>query len=320
MVAEPSADLLQHRLLLFTGKGGVGKTTVVAALAVHAAKLGMRPLVMELGHRESMRSVFGVDDIGFSPRDVGQGVHAMSIDIDVALLDYMIQHLPSKRLARSIVHNRVLERLFKAMPAVGEIATINKLRQIEAERTSDGKPRFSPILVDLDATGHAVMFLELRQTLESIVGAGPMRRLIESTAAMLADPAMSRLNLVTTPDDLPVTETIELFAKLQQAGSVAFGRVFVNRVPQVDLGARPEHDLAALETAAEAVGDADLLADARFARQAWLQKERAQVQIERLCDRVPLPVARLPRLPADRMGPDQLAHLGAMAAQAGGES
>ena len=104
---------MQKRLVLLTGKGGVGKTTVVAALAVHAASLGMRPLVVELGHRESMRAVFGLDEIGFKPREVGLGVHAMSVDVDKAMLDYFTQHIPSRRIAKGILHNKVLERLFR---------------------------------------------------------------------------------------------------------------------------------------------------------------------------------------------------------------
>ncbi len=313
--------LLQHRFLLMTGKGGVGKTTVVAALAVHAASLGMRPLVVELGHRESMRSVFAVDDIGFRPRDVGQGVHAMSVDVDVAVLDYMLQHIPSKRVAKSIVQNKVLERLFQAMPAVGEIATINKLRQLESETTGGGARRWGPILVDLDATGHALMFLELRNVLDGIMGAGPMRRLIEETADMLANPEISRLCLVTTPDELPVTETIELFERLHGHNTVGFGAVFANRVPQVPLPPQAIASLDRLEQAATAMQRDDVAADVAFARIALAGQRRAQAQLQRLREHVTLPelpIIELPRLPATRMDAPALARLGALAV--GGEA
>jgi anion-transporting ArsA/GET3 family ATPase len=309
--------LLQNRFVLLTGKGGVGKTTVVAALAVHAASVGMRPLIVELGHRESMRAVFGLDEIGFKPREVGLGVHAMSVDVDKAMLDYFAQHIPSRRIAKSILHNKVLERLFQAMPAVGEIATINKLRQLEAETGPGGVHRWQPIFVDLDATGHALMFLELRSVLDGIMGAGPMRKLVESTAEMIADPRVSSLALVTTPDELPVTETIELYQRLAKANSVAFGSVVVNRVPAPHLPAEPGAVLRAIETAAAAVGEKEVLADVAFGRQAVAASLRARAQIERLRRHVPLPVVELPKLPSVRFTSEELGYLGALAVAGG---
>jgi anion-transporting ArsA/GET3 family ATPase len=214
------------------------------------------------------------------------------------------------------MRNKVLDRLFKAMPAVGEIATLNKLRALETQTESrkSGSPRWSPILVDLDATGHALMFLELRNVLQGLLGGGPMLRLIESTAEMFSDPHRTRLNLVTTPAELPVTETVELYTRLKAAGTVAFGRIFVNRVPSVEL---PGEDVGAmmgsLRTAAKAVGDAETLADLAFSHAAGRIARGAREQIERLVAAIDLPVVELPDLPATRMGTEELLHLGAIA-------
>ena len=312
--AEPSIGLplLDHRFLLFTGKGGVGKSTLTAALAIEAAARGMRPLVVELGHRATMRSVFGVDAVGFVPRAVGHGVHAMSVEMDQAVVEYMAQHMPSKRLARAIASNQVLERLFRAMPAVGEIATVNALHRIEAEKDPTGRPRWAPILVDLDATGHALMFLELRQVVAHLMGAGPMRRLVDEMAETFADPQRTRLNLVTLPDELPVTETLELHARLRGAGSVAFGRVFVNRVPSTGL-AELGDAVTALREAAARGGDAELYADAELATRSLAAERAARRQIERLRSELPVPIIELPRLTAARMQVADLRRLGGVA-------
>ncbi|MCA9655121.1 MAG: hypothetical protein H6712_32785 [Myxococcales bacterium] len=309
--SSPTAelDLLDHRFLLFTGKGGVGKSTLTAALAIEAAARGLRPLVVELGHRATMRSIFGVEAVGITPRAVGHGVHAMSVEFEQSVVEYMAQHIPSRRTARAIVSNPVLDRLFKAMPAVGEIATINILRHREAERDDRGRPRWAPILVDLDATGHALMFLELREVVRHLMGAGPMRRLVDEVADTFADPRRTRLNLVTLPEELPVSETLELHQRIRAARSVAFGRIFVNRVPTTGLlGA--EARVEALHEAARSQGDPELLADAVFARAALDNERRARAQIDRLREHLALPVVELPRLVASRLSGDELRALG----------
>jgi arsenite-transporting ATPase len=312
--AEPSSDLdlLGHRFLLFTGKGGVGKSTLTAALALEAAARGLRPRVVELGHRATMRSVFGVDAVGFTPRAVGHGVHAMSVEMDQAVVEYMAEHMPSRRMARAVAGNQVLQRLFRAMPAVGEIATVNALRRLEAERDGAGRPRWAPILVDLDATGHALMFLELRQVVAHLMGAGAMRRLVDDMADAFADPRRTRLNLVTLPDELPVTETLELHARLRDAGSVTFGRVFVNRVPYTGL-AGLVGEVAALREAAARGGDAELGADAELAVRALEAERAARRQLERLREQLPVPIVELPQLDATRLSPADLRRLGAVA-------
>jgi hypothetical protein len=298
------AGVSDARLLLLTGKGGVGKTTIAAALAVDAARAGRRPLLIELGHRASMRSVFDVAEIGFEPRSVGHGVYAMSVDFDLAVTDYMATHVPSRRLAKAIVGNRVLERLFAAMPAVGEIATLNALHRRLTEM-DQGRPRWNPVIVDLDATGHALMFLELRQVVGGLMGAGPMRRLVDEMADLIADPDHSRLCLVTLPDELPVTETLELYARLSAAKSVTFGPIYVNRVPEPPLSAADLPPLDALAASA----DPDVRDDVAFARGQARAAERARVQIERLAAGVDVPLVPLPQMGFARLSEAQLVEI-----------
>ncbi len=155
-----------------------------------------------------MEAVFGVRGIGYEPKDVGHGVHAMNVDVREALVDYLTEHVRVRGIARRILGNRALGRFFDAAPAVAEIATLNKLRALSlAER--GGRPLWRPILVDLDATGHALMFLEMPRVFDAIARSGPLRRLLDSVVALLGDPATTVLHLVTLPGELPVQETIE---------------------------------------------------------------------------------------------------------------
>jgi anion-transporting ArsA/GET3 family ATPase len=168
-VSLSPTSLLDRRLLLFTGKGGVGKTTLVGALAIEAARRGRRPLIVELGHRASMEAVFQVDHIGYAPRDVGRGVHAMNLDFESALGEYFEEHIPIQRVARTIMRNKTLQKFFHAAPSVPEVATLNKISALEAERVQGGGYRWDPILVDLDATGHALMLLNLPSVMNGLM-------------------------------------------------------------------------------------------------------------------------------------------------------
>ena len=279
------------RLQLFTGKGGVGKSSVVAALALEAAARGLRPLIVELGHRASMQGVFGSNGIGYEPSPLGHGVSAMNMDFQRALIDYLTEHVKVRAISRAIVDNRALRGFFDAAPAVPEIVTLNRLRQLLDARL-DGSSRYHPILVDLDATGHALMLLELPSVLDGLIGTGPLRRLLASLSSMIKDPELTRLHIVTLPGELPAQETIELHAKLVQQG-VPLGALIVNQVPEVPFG--PEAALLdELEARARRASQNGLMMEVALGRRSLARSELASFQIERLTRALPLPVIRLP--------------------------
>lgn len=233
MASDPLRD---RRLLLFTGKGGVGKSTIVAALAVAAAARGLRPLVVELGHRASMGGLLaGGRAIGHAPAAVDDAgrIHAMNLDQEAALFDHVLAQVKVRRLARAIVDTPALRRLFGAAPMVRELVTLTRLAALEAEEQAEregGGPRWQPILVDLDASGHARMLLDLPRVLRELAPAGPLATTGRRLEALLGDPARALLVLVTLAREVPAQETIELEAALREGGLAAGGLV-INQVP-----------------------------------------------------------------------------------------
>ncbi|MFK7998545.1 MAG: ArsA family ATPase [Polyangiales bacterium] len=215
------------RVQFFTGKGGVGKSSLVAATAIAAARQGRRPLIVELAHRATMQELFG-EDIGSDPAMVYEGVHALRIDVDEAAERFVGKRTGAGRLARL----PLLKRLFHAAPAVGEVLTLDRIIGLESETQEDGTPRWGPILVDLDASGHAVMFFSLSEVFEGLARGGPLRTLLDGFDALLDDPARSVLHLVTIPGPLPVQETLQLHAALSARRAPKMGRLFVNRVTE----------------------------------------------------------------------------------------
>lgn len=283
--------------MLLTGKGGVGKSTVAAALAVEAARRGKRPLIVELGHRASMQEIFGVDAIGHAPVALTGGVHALNLDHDEALFDYVAQTVKIRRLARAVTANPTLGRLFRAAPAVREVLTLDALRALERAVDGRGRPRWDPILVDLDATGHALMLLEMPQVLGRLLSGGPLRRLVDGAIDLFADPARTQLCLVTLPAEIPVQETLELRARLRELG-VPVGAVFVNQVPDPPLAAEHRALLPEVAARAEALRQGALTADLRLADRALARSDLAHRLVAQLRRELDVPLGELPRLPA----------------------
>jgi anion-transporting ArsA/GET3 family ATPase len=267
-------------------------------------------LLIELGHRASFEGIFGVPRIGYDPVEVAPGVHAMNLDFENALQDYMAQHIRVRQLSRAIMNNRTLQKFFHAAPSVSEVATLNKLSSLEAAREGS-RPVWDPILVDLDATGHALMLLNLPRVMDGLIGDGPMRRLVDGFSSLLKDPNRTVLNLVTLPKELPAHETEELYTKLRDHHDVALalGTLFVNQVPASPLRTGLLPHLPALRAAAQAAGDTVLVDACELTRRNVAAHEAARAQLARLRRTIPLPVVELPRHPAG-IGSDNIAHLG----------
>jgi arsenite/tail-anchored protein-transporting ATPase len=303
--------LLDRRLLLFTGKGGVGKSTVVAALAVEAAAQGKRPLIVELGHRATMQGILGAPQIGHEPVPVGPGgkIWAANLDFEESIVDYVVDQVKIRRIARSIVGNSALQSLFRAAPAVREIVTLNKLRLFERAETR-GQPTWGPILVDLDATGHALMLLEMPRMIGDLLADGPLRGLIDTLTGLFTDPSRTLLNLVTLPSEIPVQETCELYARLRSEHGVQLGALFVNNVPPPAIRGELRPLLPELVDAARRQGLADLQSDLELAEQSIAEEALVRSLVGRMHRELALPLALLPRLEPDEVGVGGLARLG----------
>lgn len=291
------ADPRARRLQLFTGKGGVGKTTVVLACAMAWAERGRRPLVVELGRRASVDGALGVK-VGWDPMLVAPGVHATNVDADRAILEVLARWIPLRGLARRVMRAELMQAFLGAAPAVVEVATIERLLALLEQD-------WDPILVDADATGHARMFLGLPAVFEELGAAGPLAASLERTRGLFADPALAALHLVTLPGALPIQETLELDAALREDRHVALGAVFVNRAPS-SVGAI---DGARVAQLAERV-DADLGSALRAVADDESRKAAERVRIARLRASIARPIVELAEAGDPALGFESLREIG----------
>jgi anion-transporting ArsA/GET3 family ATPase len=299
-VSGAGPELLDRRCLFFTGKGGVGKSTMAAATAVLAASLGKRVLLIEVDAKGDVPAQFEQRAVGFKPREVYPGVDAMAMDTEASLREYLRLNLRVPVLGKLGPLARVLDFVAAAAPGVKEILTIGKIAW-ETRESIEGRAAHDIVIVDAAATGHIVAQLGAADAIQELVDVGPLRDQTRWVAELIADPAITAVNVVTTPEEMPVAETIELVARLRAEVEAPLGVVVVNRVlPELfthsdeeTFEALREPDASALLTGRVGAGAVTVLDAARLA--VSLRRTRA-THLDELRGAVDLPLLYVPYL------------------------
>jgi len=311
----------ESRVLVIAGKGGVGKTTVAAALARMAADHGLSVLVVELEGKSGISAAFGrrgylgYDESvlyrGAPGAGTGGAVRGRRLTPDDALLEYLADH-GLKRVSKRLVRSGVVDVVATAIPGIRDVLVLGKIKQLEQGRVAD------LVIVDAPATGHAMTFLTSASGLLDAARSGPVRAQAADVVEMLSDHSRCRVMLVTLPEEMPVSETVEAAYQLEDRVGVQLGPVVVNACDEApgDLGASAA--VAAAEVGVALTGtQVDALEAARAFRRNRLELQTEQ--IGRLGRELPLPQLRAPRISSPSIGPDELAHLSdALAAAVGG--
>jgi len=274
------------RVMIVAGKGGVGKTTTTAALAVAAARTGASVLIVEVEGKSGLATCFGAPPLEYSEAELGPGVRGRTLTPDRALLEYL-EDRGLRRISKRLVRSGALDIVATAVPGMKDILVLGKVKQLEQGGAAD------LILIDAPAAGHAVSFLMSARGLLDAVRMGPVRTQAEGVIAMLSDPARCRVLLVTLPEETPVNELIDTAYNLEDRVGVQLGPVVVNAMPAdlVLAGRSVAEDAAAagVQISAAEIRALDEAAAFRLERRAL-----AQEQANRLADRLPLPQLRLP--------------------------
>ena len=220
---------LDRRLIVVTGKGGVGKSTVSAALALLAARNGKRVLVVEVDAKGNLTDAFEHRRVGYDPVEVHPGILVMTMDTEASLKEYLRLNLRIPVLGRLGPLARAFEFVATAAPGVKEILTIGKVLW-EVREAIAGRNDIDLVIVDAAASGHVVAQLAAADSIRELVDVGPVRAQTDWMVELLGDASVSSVSVVTTPEEMPVAETIELVGRLRNETNLALGPVIVNRV------------------------------------------------------------------------------------------
>jgi anion-transporting ArsA/GET3 family ATPase len=278
------------RVVIVAGKGGVGKTTVTAALAVTAARAGRSVLIIEVEGKSGLPAMFGAAALGYEEIDLDTGVRARFLTPDAALIDYLVTH-GMKRISKRLASSGALDVVATAVPGMKDILVLGKVKSIEETRAAD------LVIVDAPAAGHAITFLMSARGLLDAVRVGPIRKQAQDVVALLSDPARCQVMLVTLAEETPVSEVVDTAFAIEDRAGVALGPVVVNGcfppLPAgVAAGAASILDDAQASNRFVSQREADDLANAT----AFLEERHAlqQEQIQRLRELLPLPQIELP--------------------------
>src|SRR4051794_10130072 len=286
------ALLRDRRLLYVTGKGGVGKTTVAAALGVAAARAGRRTIVCEVADQDRVSRAFRRE--GVVPEtevQLAENLWAITIDPSRALVEWLGKQVGGAGL-RVLACSSAFQYFVAAAPGAKELITIAKVWELaQLARWNSGNRTYDLVVVDAPSSGHGLAMLTTPRTFGEIARVGPIRRQAGKISKLLSDPERTAYVAVAQPEEMPVNETLDLERRLPAAVGLGLDAVVVN-------GMWPERFSAA---EAQALRDASVdghdPAAAAPLRAALIAHERARAQrthLRRLRRECQAPVVTLP--------------------------
>jgi anion-transporting ArsA/GET3 family ATPase len=223
--------LLEKRLIFVTGKGGVGKSTVSAALGVAAARAGKRTIVCEVAQQERISSLFERQGIGYHEVEIAPRLHALSIDPQRALEEYLQLQIRIRPLYDLLFKNRIFTYFAAATPGLRELVTIGKVWELaQLDRKVKKAPKYDLVIVDAPATGHGLGLLRTPKTFSDIARVGPIKRQADYIYDFITDRSVTGVMAVAWPEEMPVNETLDLQRRLKTELGMKLDRIVLNGI------------------------------------------------------------------------------------------
>jgi anion-transporting ArsA/GET3 family ATPase len=312
---ESAPSLLDKSLLIFSGKGGAGKSTVAAATAVAAARRGKRVLIVEIGDQERVPSLFGPGKrSGYAggqlstPRAGVPPIWSMCLTAREALHEFALRSVKFDLFYDAIFENPVMRFFTAAAPGLDELTIMGKIEFLHRQLVAPAShSRFDLMIFDAPSTGQGLAFLKVPLMAMSMARMGPLHAKAERMWRLVADPVHTAFNIVTLPEEMSVNEAIDLYRASTEMG-LPPGKLIVDAVYPAFF---PDDDVALTRGREDRGGPTDLSgriarAAADAAASAVVRRRSHLEMIAKIAAGLPWERIDLPLLFCPRLGPDQL--------------
>ena len=261
--------LLDKRLIIVTGKGGVGKTTIATALALASARAGQRTLICEVNARERVAGLLGRPETGAEITSLEENLWAVDVRPHEAMREYALMILKFESIYNAVFENRLVRYFLRFVPSLQELVMLGKILFHLKETRPDGGLRFERIIIDAPSTGHAITFFSVPRVILDTVPPGALATDAKWMRECLIDPKVTAAVLVSLPEEMPINETIELDAALKnrvqiQPQAVVLNGFIPSRFSPADLEQLPAGELRDLAHAHQARAQLSLSATDRL--------------------------------------------------------
>lgn len=306
------SELLDKRLILVLGKGGVGRSTVAASIAAATAGAGRKTLLFEANAKDRYGAFFGKPAVGPEIAELRENLFAINTTPADALEEYGLMILRFKRVYKLVFENRITEAFLKAIPGIEDYAVLGKL-WYHTKETKSRKPLWDTVVFDMAASGHSLSMLKIPWAITSAVPEGPLTRDARSIQKLLLDNEQTGITMVTMAEDMPSNEAIELKTKLQDELGLTVDSLIINQLYQERFpeGSPQEQVLRTLQSSDNSSNAKPVLSEGaqsivEQAAQYQARRSLNESHLKRLLNAFKLPQALLPRLFVPQIGQSEI--------------